>query len=317
MAAYQAERFIEMAIASVAEQSFPSRELIVVDDGSTDATPARLESCRALLDRAGVPFTIVTQDNAGLAAARNAAIDRAVGRYVAFLDADDIWHPRLLEALVSELDAKPGACLAFPLYAYVQHAGEDLGVQSPVPGAPITLGSLLVDNPIRSDSGVVIRASALETIGGFDRGLSGYVGLDYWMRAASAGLGALVCVPRCLVRYRRHDDQITADWRRMQTNWAALLDKARQIEPDTVAASEHEMWAAQFVYWSSLAYDSGDYPSARALILRAWRSAPRAVLSNHIGPVRTLSCLASLLPVRLHHAIRDTVRRRGSPTGSG
>ena len=310
MAAYDAERYIGEAIDSVAAQSFREHELIVVDDGSTDRTPAILRERAGSLERAGLRIRLVRQDNAGLAAARNAGVRLATGRHIAFLDADDVWHPELLEALVTALERDPQACLAFPLYAYVADDGEELGVESAPTSDRVGLGSLLVDNPIHSDSGVVVRASAVRRIGRFDESLSGYVGLDYWIRAASGDAGTLKCVPRVLVRYRRHGAQITSDWRRMEANWTALLAKARRLDPAAVAKAEPGMRAAQYVYWSSLAYDGGDFASARALIANAWRAAPVAVLRDRTGPIRTLSCLASLLPSRVHRGIRERVRRR-------
>ena len=317
MAAYDAERYVEEAIDSVAAQSFAGHELIVVDDGSTDRTPAILRERLGFLERAGLATRLLRQDNAGLAAARNAGVRAANGRYVAFLDADDVWHPELLEASVAALESDPGACLSFPLYAYVADDGTELGVQSAPTSDRVGLGSLLVDNPIHSDSGVVVRAAAAARIGPFDEALSGYVGLDYWIRAASGGAGTLKCVPRVLVRYRRHGAQITSDWRRMEANWTALLAKAKRLEPDVVAKAEPGMRAAQYVYWSSLAYAGGDFGSARALIASAWRADPVAVLKDRTGPIRTLSCIASLLPTRLHRGIRERVARRSGAGRTG
>jgi glycosyltransferase involved in cell wall biosynthesis len=94
------------ALESVLSQTYPELDVIVVDDGSTDDTPSLLEP---YLDR----IVYIRREHTGRAAARNAAIHRARGEYVAFLDSDDLWFPDKLERQVPFLDARPAAGLAY------------------------------------------------------------------------------------------------------------------------------------------------------------------------------------------------------------
>ena len=94
MPAYNAEKYIRGAVASVLSQTYPSWELVIVDDCSSDDTPALLDSLAEVDKRVRV---IHARENAGVAAARNAAIAAASGSHIAFLDSDDGWHPRKLE----------------------------------------------------------------------------------------------------------------------------------------------------------------------------------------------------------------------------
>jgi glycosyltransferase involved in cell wall biosynthesis len=103
---YNAERTIGRAINSVLDQDFDSREIIVVDDGSTDSSAAIVEAY-------GDHVRIFRQANRGAAAARNAGARAAAGEYLAFLDADDEWLPGKLRACVDVLDAAPGAVIAY------------------------------------------------------------------------------------------------------------------------------------------------------------------------------------------------------------
>ena len=88
---YNAEPWVGAALDSVLAQDFPIREVIVVDDGSSDRS--------AELVRSGYRnVTLITQSNAGVAAARNRGIERATGDWIAFIDADDFWLPGKLAA---------------------------------------------------------------------------------------------------------------------------------------------------------------------------------------------------------------------------
>ena len=90
MPAYNAERFIDEALESVLNQSHQQLEVIVVDDGSTDGTAARVQAY-------GDPVRYLQQVNAGVGAARNSGLEAATGDYIAFLDADDLWRPEKLD----------------------------------------------------------------------------------------------------------------------------------------------------------------------------------------------------------------------------
>lgn len=103
---YNAERTIRRAMNSVLEQGFESKEVIAVDDGSTDSSFSILQSYRDKI-------RIRQQPNGGAAAARNAGARIAVGEYLAFLDADDEWLPNKLGACVDALDGSPQAVVAY------------------------------------------------------------------------------------------------------------------------------------------------------------------------------------------------------------
>lgn len=103
--AYNAEKYIAGSIKSVISQSFNDWELLIVDDGSTDATPAVCDSL-ALADSR---LRVFHRSNAGVSAARNFGLDAARGDYIAFLDADDILHPDFLTCLLAPLEREGDA----------------------------------------------------------------------------------------------------------------------------------------------------------------------------------------------------------------
>lgn len=110
---YNRAGFLDGALASIADQTYLQRELVIVDDGSTDETPAVLD--RLAAEGRG-SFRVVRQANAGAYAARNTGLDHATGDLVAFFDSDDLWLPHHLRDSVAALVAEPdvdwvfGAC---------------------------------------------------------------------------------------------------------------------------------------------------------------------------------------------------------------
>lgn len=101
---FNGKEFIGRAVESVKSQSVSDYELIVIDDGSTDGTFAEAEKATA-----GIPLCIIRQTaNMGVSAARNYGMDLASGKYLAFLDADDIWHPHKLEKQLRIVEHQPG-----------------------------------------------------------------------------------------------------------------------------------------------------------------------------------------------------------------
>ena len=155
--------FIGAAIASVLAQSFTDFELIVVDDGSTDATPSVLAGI-------GDPRLRVLRQaaNGGVVAARNAGLAAARGRYVAALDHDDLSHPHRLARQVTYLDAHPGVVLV-ATEIEIEAAGRRTAPDHPTGGEPALIRWLLhVDNPLTWSS-VMFRADAVRRLGIFMR----------------------------------------------------------------------------------------------------------------------------------------------------
>ena len=116
---YNRAAYVIEALGSALDQGSVDVEVIVIDDGSTDETPRVLQP---YLDR----IDYVRQDNAGIAAARNAAIRRAHGTYVAFLDSDDVWLPDKLERQVRFMDDHPAVGLSHGQSAMMDEQGRPL-----------------------------------------------------------------------------------------------------------------------------------------------------------------------------------------------
>ncbi|MBX9881866.1 MAG: glycosyltransferase, partial [Sphingomonas sp.] len=107
--AYNAADTIARTLQSALGQHYALHEILVIDDGSTDATGAIAEQFAARDAR----IRVIHQANRGLAGARNRGLDEATGDYIAPLDADDLWHPEKLTRQVAAIEARPGAGMAY------------------------------------------------------------------------------------------------------------------------------------------------------------------------------------------------------------
>lgn len=212
---WNGERFLAEAIESVLAES--PDEVVVVDDGSTDASAA-------IAARYGPPVRCVRQPNRGVAAARNAALRASRSALVAFLDADDVWPPGRLATLRDALDARPDCGIAQGrLRRLVHDAHADRWA--------------LVDESWRAPnvSTALIRRAAFAVVGGFDEGGGkGGDDVDWLLRAREAGIGE-VAVDAITLHYRRHDANMTNDAAADQGRLLAVL--ARSIARRRVAAA--------------------------------------------------------------------------------
>lgn len=175
---YNGEAFIQAALDTVFAQTFNDYEIIVVDDGSTDATMAILEAY-------GDRLQIVRQKNGGHASARNAATNIARGEWIAMLDADDLWHPNKLEqqlATAGDADVVYTAALNFEDSKRV----DDVTFRDGECPRGDIFEDLIIDNFI-THSSVLIRKSALVAVGGYDETLKTTCDWDLWLRMSAAG----------------------------------------------------------------------------------------------------------------------------------
>jgi glycosyltransferase involved in cell wall biosynthesis len=194
---YNGAETVGEAIASVLAQSFRDFELIVVDDGSTDATPA-------VLARYATTIRVITQLNGGIAAARNAALRASTSEFVALLDCDDVWEPSMLAHSVAALERDPSCVLAYTNLAVTDSNGIalDTALVGPTTAHAPTLDEMLTQLWPIMPSAVVTRRRALEAIGGFAEEFRsyGYEDAYCWLRLRE--VGAFRYIPERLVKWR-------------------------------------------------------------------------------------------------------------------
>lgn len=195
--AYNSARWLPETMASVLKQTFSELELIVVDDGSTDDTPEVVK--QSADDR----VRYVHQENRGLSAARNTGILTARGKYIAFLDADDLFRPNKLARQLALFEADPALGLITCGYDLIDESGRLIGEERPWLDAPvIDLRTVLFKDPLLPSTLLVSRVW-LDRIGLFDESLRRYEDWEYAVRATQAGC-KMACAKASLLAYRRH-----------------------------------------------------------------------------------------------------------------
>jgi glycosyltransferase involved in cell wall biosynthesis len=195
-------RLLSAAVASALAQEEVDIEVAIVDDGSTDETPARLAELRDPRIR-----VIRHEESRGQAPARNTGIAAARATWLAFLDDDDLWSPRKLR---TQLDA---ARTIDAIFAYAGSVVMDDDSHRVTPDAPVPdpagLASLLLKGNVIPGgcSSVLARTEAVRRLGGFDERLSQLSDWDMWLRLSD--LGRAAACSEVLVAYRRHSRNIT------------------------------------------------------------------------------------------------------------
>lgn len=178
--AYNAEKYLVESIDSVLGQSYSNVECIVVDDGSTDATP---DICRDYGNR----IVYLRQVNSERSAARNNGLTHAQGEYIGFLDADDLLAPQKIAEQVEFLTHNPGVDVAYAKVLYFIDGPRRSFYSVRRPGLSGDIADRLIYSNFITVNSPLIRKRAIEASGGFDVGLSHYEDWDLLLRLALSG----------------------------------------------------------------------------------------------------------------------------------
>lgn len=175
---YNSEEFIKETIKSALSQIYKDFEIIVVNDGSTDKSE---EIIKSFSDKR---ITCVYQENQGRSKARNKGISLAKGKYIAFLDSDDIWLSKHLEVGVGILEARPEVCVVYSDITYIGDDGKPLFRDSSWKGRRYSgtpFGNLVKRGFIPFSTSIIKRETLME-IGLFDSEMEPSEDWDLWLR---------------------------------------------------------------------------------------------------------------------------------------
>lgn len=293
---------IAEAIDSALAQSYSSLEVIVVNDGSTDATAE-------VLRRYGDRIKVIERLNGGIAVSRNIGVAAAQGEYLAFLDSDDAWAPAMIERTVAALDGNPECVLAYTNCAVIDSDGLDLDsalIGAGVDHAP-TLHEMLSHLWPIMPSAVVMRRSAFDACGGFSEEFRSYGFEDviFWLRVREQG--AFCYLPECLVKWRfsLYPTPLKTSWRTPEApiTFDRILRERYGIGADRLLAERARANRSILGYIGLRALRDGDRTSAREAFRRALR----------INPLRVrnlLRYLRTYLPLGMVRALSGRTRSK-------
>lgn len=268
--------FVREAIESVASQDFEPLEIVVVDDGSTDGTPAVLADLREKSTR---PMKVIRQANAGEAAARNAGTMAATHDLVAFLDSDNRWRAGKLAAQVEHLTEGD---YPFSFTAYTEFGP---GVTRPQTirvddwhDDPVSALRRLLIGCLVNTSTVIARRDVLVDAGLFDASLVYCVDHDLWFKVAAKGyrIGYLD-VP--LTDYRIHRGSVSQHGELVATTTVHVIERLfREHDLPAEMKAEESVHLARWYLNSACRYIEAKQPrEARSALWRALRSRPAAI----------------------------------------
>ncbi|MFN2541479.1 MAG: glycosyltransferase [Chthoniobacterales bacterium] len=236
-ACYNQGHFLREAIESAVAQTYARREIIVVDDGSTDNTPE--------IARRYPEVRYICQENAGPSAARNNGVKSSAGEYLVFLDADDRLLPDALEVGVQSLQQNPDCAFASGFCRLVVADGSLLSQ----PEQPCITGDayleLLRRNDIWCPGSVIYRRSAFQAVGGFNESLGRGEDYDLFLRITREY--PVFCHKQFVADYRLHGSSRSSDYSLMLKDMLSVLD----AQADFVRGSERHAKALESgkAYW--------------------------------------------------------------------
>jgi glycosyltransferase involved in cell wall biosynthesis len=195
--AYNSTPYLRETLQSVFNQTHPPDEILVIDDGSTDGTPALAESF-------GPKVRVFYRSQQRQASNRNFGAEQTSCEWLAFLDHDDLWEPNKLERQMEELSRHPDADLCYTARVNFVQDGDTFrrGKIISVPPAQDIQRSLYVNTTFMPGS-VLIRRSAYLAAGGFDPNLKLVEDWDLWLRLLHRGISFAAC-PEPLLLHRIH-----------------------------------------------------------------------------------------------------------------
>lgn len=266
--AYNAAWCVRRAVDSVLAQDYRDYELIVVNDGSTDATAEVLAAY-------GDAVRVVSKPNGGLSSARNAGIAAARGEYVAFLDADDWWLPTKLSHQIAILENQPELLFCSTTTMVQTPEGQRLADWRCGRGDRPALECIFAINAYVAGSGsaVLAKREAFARAGGFDESLRSLEDIDMWMRLAA--LGEFACIDEPLVVIEKRTDSMSGNLDVMRTAAIQVMRKNRGLLPESLRDG---FWRGAFASmlsdYAKWAYRKGRTAQALGDLLHALWLAP-------------------------------------------
>jgi len=295
--AFNVAKTLPETLRALQAQTERDIEILIVDDGSHDATP----QVAAQFTAEDARIRVIRQRNRGLAGARNTGIAEARAEYIGFCDADDIWLPEKIAAHIRHLDANPYVGISYSGSALIDEDSRPLGITQAPRLQGVTAAHVFKRNPIGNGSAAVMRRAAARAIAWrpthetrrdwvFDETFAQSEDIECWLRLALTTDWDISGVPGALVQYRVNGAGLSAATDKQLASWERMVAKLTPLAPAFFAAEAPVARAYQLRYLARRAVSSNDGERARQLI-RAALASSRAPLVEE--PIKTLTTVAA------------------------
>ena len=312
---YNAAAYLPTCIESVLAQSYLNLEIIAVDDGSPDRCS---EIVRSYSDER---LVLVQQENRGLAGARNTGIRRARGEYIAFLDADDSWHPSKISVHIEHFISRSDLGVSYSASRFVDEHGSDMGIGQYPQILNVSAADIFCRNPIGNGSAPVIRADVFRDIAFRNKGV-GHIDQQFfdetfrqsedvecWLRIALSTSWVFEGINSALTNYRVNGGGLSANWSKQLAAWERNIEKNRVLAPEFFDDNEGLARAYQYRYLCRRAIQSRDAKNAVKLLAKSLRSDWTISIKDPVRTLVTAACasLLMLLPTRQYDSLERSV----------
>ena len=274
---YNTSAFVVGAVRSALQQTYSALEVIVVDDGSTD------DSVNQILTVHDDRLTCVTQFHRGLAAARNTGIRLTRGKYVAFLDSDDLWSPLKIAHHLAAMEKDATVGVTFSYSAYLAENGEPTGEYLITRCGRPDVQQLMRRNHIGNGSSAVVRRECFEIAGLFDEALSGCADWEFWVRVAAVSGLAFQLIPKVLTGYRIRTGSLSVtsgSYDEFLSDGLQAIRRFDRLVPACCRAHAADARAQLYRVTSRKALFNGDVAASRSFLCQAVRHSPSAILRD-------------------------------------
>lgn len=292
---FNGEKTIKETVESVLKQTFSDFELIVINDGSQDATE------EVLLTIKDNRIQVYSYPNAGLAASRNRGIVHAIGEYIAFIDADDLWTSDKLEAQFNALKTHPDAAVAYSWTDYIDEFSQFLRRGSHITVNGDVYAHLLVIDFLENGSNPLIKKQAFVEIGNFDESLTAAEDWDLLLRLASRY--HFICVASPQILYRISTNSMSANVLQQEEQTLKVIERAFNQAPEALQYLKKQSLANLYKYLTYKAM-AGQLKSENGLmaarfIIQAVRNDTSLLKKKVMGKVLFKILAMILLPPQL------------------
>lgn len=277
IATYNRAHVVGAAVESVFRQTHTALEVIVVDDGSTDATAGALSQF-------GDRIRVLRQENRGVAAARNAGIAASRGDYLLFLDSDDVLAPACIERELARYAADPSLGLVFVDAEFFDDDGRLVRVANDGPEGRVAADLVRLEHDIVSTaSGVMVPRSVIEDVGAFDERLRVSEDWDLCYRIATRY--TIGRVPEVLVRCASQRDGLHLDIRAMEHGMLLAFEKAFAVADREVRTLRRRAYARLHFILAGCYFQTGRFGRCALHLMHSARYAPIVLLRTTLAKV--------------------------------